>query len=463
MTQCSPTFSARQFLGTRALPPVLKALARRRRAGFAGGLMRAAVEPFGPPGGEGAARILALPKAGFTEDALAVFGDDPRFKLLGLHRGYVKAVYPAFLPPWVDDNNYLSAPAELDSAKTALRDFWARAWWELQRTARADAVVTGNFAYHAEQELATAVEASGVPFVAMHKEALKTPGLAAFFTELYRNRRRPFAGRRILVYNRIERDIQIETGIVPPERVTACGMPRLDRLHRWRRQAAARPEAVVARPRLLFFAFHPKTGLPLIPRKPGAPEGRLERLDRDLEGLSWKRLCHACHQAIARLARENPGIDVVIKGKGGLFEWLDLTGGPDVSAARSPNLRLIVGGDPQELIAEASVVSGFNTTALLEAVAAGKRVVVPHFAEAAEAATAPYVLDLGEAVQRAPSADDLVAMLRAAALSPAPPAAELSAARRDVLEHWVGNPDGEAGARVSAVVLAEISGPKAAE
>ena len=227
MTQRSPTFSARQFLGTRALPPVLKALARRRRAGLAGGLMRAAVEPFGPPGGEGAARLLALPKAGFTEDALAVFGDDPRFKLLGLHRGCVKAVYPAFLPPWVDDNNYLSAPAELDSAKTALRDFWARAWWELQRTARADAVVTGNFAYHAEQELATAVEASGVPFIAMHKEALKTPGRAAFFTELYRNRRRPFAGRRILVYNRIERDIQIEAGIVPPERVTACGMPRL--------------------------------------------------------------------------------------------------------------------------------------------------------------------------------------------------------------------------------------------
>ncbi len=451
----APTSTARQYLGKRLLAPVLGSLARRRRASLAGRLMRWPIEFLTSPR-PGGARLLALPKAGFTEDVLASFGDDTRFGLLAFGREYLKAVYPAYLPIWVDDNNYRSAPADLDEAKAALRGFWAQAWPVIQAKAKVSAVLTGNFAYAAEQEFGAVVEASGVPFIAMHKEALKTPGLVEFFTHLYRDRRQPFAGRKILVYNEIERGIQIAAGIAPPDRVQVCGMPRLDRIHHWRIAAAdASLPSTSARPQVLFLSFHPKSGMPVIPRKPGAPEGRLEALDDGLGEVSWRDLSQQCHQTVLRLARENPGIDVVIKGKGDLGKWLGLTGA-SIDQDRPANLKLVVGGDPQDLIASASVVCGFTTTALLESIAAGKRVVVPRFAEATVENTRPYFLDLGEAVEHAESAGDLYDRLLAGAVPPTPPKRDLSTHAAEVLDHWAGNPDGKAGARVSVAVMAEI-------
>jgi hypothetical protein len=288
----------------------------------------------------------------------------------------------------------------------------------------------------------------------MHKEALKTPGLVNFYTTLYRDRRQAFQGRKILVYNAIERGIQIDAGIIPPDRVEVCGMPRLDQVHQWRIRAA-QSEIPSGRPLVLFLSFHPKTGLPVIPRKPGAVEGRLEVLSDGLGEVSWHDLSAQCHRAVLRLARENPGIDVVVKGKGDLAKWLGLTG-TAIDNDRPENLKLIVGGDPQDLIARASIVCGFTTTALLEAIASGKPVVVPRFAEALDDDTKPFFLDLGDAVDHAASADDLYDRLLAGAVPPAPPSADLSTHASEMLDHWAGNPDGKAGGRVRAAVMAEV-------
>jgi hypothetical protein len=453
MTEFAPLSTLRQHIGSRLLPPLLGTLARSRSGVAAGRVLGGTVEAFS---GSASApiRLLALRKAGFTEDVLAAFGCGEDFRLLGFGREYLKAVYPAHLPLWVDDNSYKSAPPEMDAHKAALRGFWTKAWPRVQAQVQASAVLTGNFGYAAEQEFGAVVEASGVPFIAMHKEALKTPGLVQFYTTLYRDRRQAFAGRKILVYNTIERGIQIDAGIVPPQRVAVCGMPRLDHIHQWRARAA-RSSAPSGRPMVLFFSFHPKTGMPVIPRKPGAVEGRLEELADGLGEVSWADLSAQCHRAVLRLARENPGIDVIVKGKGDLAKWLSLTG-VAIDRDLPENLNLIVGGDPQEMIARASIVCGFTTTALLEAIASGKPVVVPRFAEALDDATKPFFLDLGDAVDHAASAEDLYDRLLAGAVSPAPPSADLSNHASEMLDHWAGNADGKAGDRVRAAVMAEI-------
>jgi hypothetical protein len=437
----------------RALSAGIAVGAQARSPALVGGLLGLGVRDLGAGHGASAPRLLTLPKGGFIEDVGAAFGDGD-FTVLGLARYHTKALYSAFLPQWVDDNSYKSAPAKMDARKAALRKFWQQVWPRVQARAQADAVLTGNFAYAAEQEFGAVVEASGVPFIAMHKEALKTPGLVNFYTTLYRDRRQPFQGRKILVYNTIEQGIQIDAGIIPADRVEVCGMPRLDRLHQWR-IGAARFSALSDRPMVLFLSFHPKTGLPVIPRKPGAVEGRLEALSDGLGEVSWHDLSAQCHHAVLRLARENPGIDVVVKGKGDLAKWLGLTGAA-IDNDRPDNLKMVVGGDPQDLIARASIVCGFTTTALLEAIASGKPVVVPRFAEALDDATKPFFLDLGDAVDHAASADDLYDRLLAGAVPPAPPSADLSDHALEMLNHWAGNPDGKAGDRARAAVLAEI-------
>jgi hypothetical protein len=107
------------------------------------------------------------------------------------------------------------------------------------------------------------LEALGVPFLALHKENLKSPDRMDFFAELYRTRRGPFTGRRILVYNEIERVVQTKAQIIAPDRVTICGMPRLGRVHAWRISSAVyRPMPRLPPRMIVFLPLSPRSMLP---------------------------------------------------------------------------------------------------------------------------------------------------------------------------------------------------------
>ena len=407
-------------------------------------------------------RLLILAKQGLFEDAGSAFGDDPRFALWHLDMVEIKAfkaMVSVFLPPEVDDYNYVSDDPAINAAKAAYRAFAKEVMAGLLARSRFAAVITANFAYYAEREVAAALEEMGLPFIVLHKENLKSPGRVDFFSDIYRRRRGPFAGRRILVYNEIEKAVQLAAGIVAPERLTVTGMPRLDRIHRWRRQAAGAKRAGPSQ--VLFFSFSAKTGLPRIARKLGfGVPGGLEPFADERDDWNWDELLAACHRAAVTLARDNPEIQVVVKSKPTPLEVEAMENALSAAGSRPPNLSTVSGGDPLALILASDAVFGFNSTALFEAIAAGKPLVVPRFAEAAEADLEPYVVDLEEAAEYASSEADLVARLRAHALAPAPPAAELPAAHAALLQKWTGNADGRASQRVAAAVLAETTEPR---
>src|SRR5215213_283076 len=258
--------------------------------------------------------VVILPKLGFTPDIMMTLAAADQIKVVALPRAVVKFVASAFLPYFVDDSNYTSCGAEFDEAKLRYRTFWIAVLRRLRRAMRIDAMITGNFSYAAERELAAALQESGIPFIALHKENLKTPGLEPFFEKLYRERRGQFTGRKILVYNQIERDLQIRAGVIEPSRVEIVGMPRLDRMHAWRRDNAG------AQPRncILFFAFSPVTGMPRIFRK-GPTVGEIyaeEAEDAEDGSIALSKLAEATYAILLQLARDNPDISVVVKTKG---------------------------------------------------------------------------------------------------------------------------------------------------
>jgi hypothetical protein len=104
-------------------------------------------------------------------------------------------------------------------------------------------------------------------------------------------------------------------------------------------------------------------------------------------------------------------------------------------------------------------VCGFNSTALLEALAAGRPVVQPRFAEAAYVEQRRFSVDLGPAVTYAGSPEELAAMLAETALRREPTPEALPAASLGALEEWVGNTDGRAGRRTADAILSDIAGP----
>ncbi|MDP6829672.1 MAG: hypothetical protein QF512_01780 [Alphaproteobacteria bacterium] len=407
-------------------------------------------------GGRKRYNVLMIDKDTFYEDVLASLGTAPDVRVYVANRVVVKSIAAAFLPPELDDNFYVSDDPKTVQAKRDYGAFLTAMWPYLRRLLPIDAVVSANFGYYAEREFAGALEALGVPFLALHKENLKSPGRMDFFADLYRSRRGPFTGRRILVYNEIERIVQTKAEVITPDRVTICGMPRLDRVHHWRRNEAGGAANDSGRKQVLFFSFTVKTGLPQIRRKSRSGFANLAEPMEDAVGqLSWDKLFRDSHQAIYRLAQEQPDIDVVIKTKPRPRDYdpvIELLGEP---STWPQNLKLVSKGDPFKLMVAAHTVCGFNTTGLFEAITAGKAVVVPYFAEALDPAYAPFIVDYEAVVSYAASGDDLVAKLRASLEQPVQ-GFELSQETRALLQKWTGNPDGKASERVREAVLSEI-------
>jgi hypothetical protein len=398
--------------------------------------------------------VVILPKLGFTPDIMMTLAAADQVKVVVLPRIVVKYVAGAFLPYFVDDSNYTSCGAEFDEAKLRYRAFWIAALRRLRRYMRIDAMITGNFSYAAERELAAAMQEAGIPFIALHKENLKTPGLEPFFEKLYRERRGQFTGRKILVYNRIERDLQIRAGVVEPSRVEIVGMPRLDLLHAWRRaNVGAQP-----RGRILFFAFSPATGMPRIFRKGPVP-GEVYAEEAADDSISLSNLAEATYATVLQLARDNPDISVVVKTKGRSRDITETNAMFGVrSASQLPsNMQLVHGGDIVQLIAEASVICGFNSTVLLEAIAAGKPVVLPWFGEVEAPEVWSYLIDLRSVSAVATSPESLRDELVRGAKEPKPIPAELDAESRQILGLWTGNDDGGAASRAREAILRELA------
>jgi hypothetical protein len=433
--------------------PVLTFLARLKLKQITGLLLRWHIQTWQRGGSKDheLIQILFLPKFGFTEDIFATFGGIPRYGLYALDRRIVKSIFNAYLPIYIDDNFYRTGDAEIEKKKAELRLFWKNVLQIMNKRAKFDAVMTGNFSYASEQELAGALNEMGIPFIALHKECLKTPGLEPFYREIYATRKNPFQGHRICVYNEVEQRIEREARIADPENIILTGMPRLDSVHREREISGHQNTSKSKRPTVLFFLFNIKAGLPIIGRKTGE---RFETLEEDLERLNVARLSKSCHLAMLELARKNPEIRVVIKTKGDDVSAKTLQNVFGNHPELPENFQIMVGGDTLGILIESSVVCGFNTTALIEAVTLNKAVVMPHFYEAADPSLAKYVLEMKGVAKFATSEEELNEMLRDTALVDArePVSSDLDPVKKKFLERWVGNPDGRASERVREVV-----------
>jgi hypothetical protein len=394
-------------------------------------------------------RALVMSRAGFFEDIEESFRDANDFEVVVWPSFALKAFSSAILSPSLDHNFYLTSDPKIESTKRAYRDFLAQVWTHLSWLMPIDIVLTGNFSYCAEREFAAVLEAAGTPFVAIHKENVRPPNRVGYWHHLYKERRGPFTGRTVLVYNDIERNLQIESGVAEPERIVITGMPRLDRVHRWRRQNAG-PSRERTSPQVLFFAFARHEKLTGIQRKAYAGiEGNMEAMDGDWGKLGWNDLGQGSHRAMVELARRRPDITVIIKTKGQHRKKDDILLMLKSAAETLPeNVKVVAGGDPFPLMTQSRAVIGFNTTGLLEAIAAGKPVIVPWFGEAQDSAMRGHIIDLEDAVTYAQSEEYLIRLVIDLVDNPRDVPNELAGSVSRVLRYWVGNDDCAAGQRV---------------
>jgi hypothetical protein len=442
------------------LYPALNLLGRLRRPHLAARLLAMSVRSLpalSESKREGSATyrvlVLNLNKPGFPGDIEESLLADPAFDVVYWPNYALKAIASGILAPQLNNRRYTSNEPAVEASKLEYRQFLLAMWTRLLAIKPIDAVVSANFGYYAQREFGAALKEAGTPLVVLHKENVKSPERVEYWRGIYRTRG-AFEGSKILVYNDTEKELQSETGVATREQIVTTGMPRLDRIHRWRKGHATEPPQ--GAPQALLFSFWRKEKLTDMERVTDA-RTRIDVTDGEWANLSWTELCEGTHKAVVELAKRNPQARVVIKTKAHsrrVDDILEILG--QCGEELPSNLSVVSGGDPFPLIVASSVIIGFNSTALLEALAAGKPVIVPQFGEANDPRMRPLVIDIGDGTERAHSPEELIEMASAhlKAMSSLPTELGPTAAR--ALSYWVGNSDGLAGQRVRESVVEEI-------
>jgi hypothetical protein len=393
---------------------------------------------------KGAGRLVVLPKVGGTEDVIATLtgrGDVP-LELFGLPRRVVKAVFSSVLGPSAEsltDTDYRSRTDAEEAGKERYRSLLVDVVARLADECRIAGFMSANVTYRAEQELAAACEEVGIPFIVLHKEAIRTEKQRHAFTRAYRERNSPFRGRLVATYNETEACSQVQSGMVGAEQMQVVGCPRADVLHR-RRESGGHPSDGPT----VLFAIDPAAGTwtPFDAEEPsGAPR--------------WTELAEITDRAFVSAALKHPKRDFVLKVKVGRGEQVMERFARVVSRRLPDNLQIVTGGTGTDLLGRAAAIIGFNSTVLLEGLASGVPVIVPHLAEASQETNAGWRLGIDSAVDVVESETDLhEAIIRSWESGRT---REVNTEARGALESLIGNPDGRASDRAWSAIQGALN------
>jgi hypothetical protein len=281
-----------------------------------------------------------------------------------------------------------------------------------------DVVVLPSDLFFYVRDLPAACERLGVPVVVVQKETTLSPATIERFAGSIA-RHAPFQAAAMTVCSERQRSFWIRAG-APADRLSVTGQPRFDVY------GSPPPERPGGRPpRVLFFsyllrAYHPSSlsGTPHL--------------------AAWDRLHRETEQGLRVLARE--GWEVVVKPHP-QQDFTPSESGLDVAPAAS---------DTRKLIRDADVVVGFQTTALIESLAAGRPVVYTGWdpeARRVESDLIPFH-DWKDVLTVAERAEDLPdAVRRARRLG-----ASRSERARLIVDEWLGPIDGGAARRALDIV-----------
>lgn len=307
-----------------------------------------------------------------------------------------------------------------------------------------DAVISPCAQYVVPYLWGSNADASGTPFVILHRECLhSSPHRRRFWIDMW-SRVPEFRASGIIVHNEIARQTFVRGGLLPPERIMATGALRMDD---YVARARAARGTFPQRPRLVLFSF--THGMSIGMTSP--------HWSRAEERIGFVRQFELTHGAFARFAARNPGVDCIVKLKWTGDGWDDrviqAARGLGVDAAALPNLRITVDDNPHQLILDSSGVIGFGSTTLVEAALAGRPVILPLLGEAQEPEFKEKVLMLEEAENFTccRSLEEYEQALHRAIADPSSMLLDARQADR-LFERWIAPVDGTAVPRTIAAI-----------
>ena len=322
-------------------------------------------------------RIFALSPNRFMAD-LKILATEGGYEVITLRAPWQGVVNSIFANRRGDKNDgILLAPHYEEPMKNFLRAFFERNG--------VDIVLSACVWYKQDVVLGSMAQKIGVPYIVLHRESLKTqPSHQKWVADTVKKfgDENGFLGQNLIFHNQPMCDLMTDIGFASTNQVVNGGCLRMDAfVNRVLTERNCRDQPQPAgktpntrRQKISLFSFATGIGLNDLVGHPFPREG----------DTGWFRLFETIHATFARLARERPDIDFVIKPKwdGYWLVWIDQAlRAHGLEPDTIENLTISSKLNPHDLIMDSDVVCGFASTVLLEAGIAGKPVIVPDFEE----------------------------------------------------------------------------------
>jgi hypothetical protein len=311
--------------------------------------------------------VLCIGRPIFDEDigGLAKYGSTlnylivPKFIFLSIFNHYLSRM--PLSPSHIKYHEFKGFNHE----KEMYRRFLKALLREMSRISDIDAIMSANYVYAWQQELAVVCNEAEIPFVVLFKEGISpvykgedsSKNAHGLLVKAYTNDK--FIGTKLLVYNENTRNAFINANIegINHDTVEVVGIPRFDRYFNLSTQGK----------NIVFFSFSIEDKA----RHLGVSEEVLsEYLDK---GKKF-------HIEVMRYAKFNPNQHIVIKTKNNI-RYLNYVKkiAKDNGYSNLKNLVITNTGDVYNHIKNSFAIIGYNSTVLLEGFAARRLIITPDF------------------------------------------------------------------------------------
>jgi hypothetical protein len=313
--------------------------------------------------------IILFNKTGLLEDLNAIREhaslNDVEFpKVFIIPRYVINLIAEHFLS---EDQRYdFHLPTELEVADfRKLELFWKDILMQLKSKWNCRMIISANYTYGNERDAQKAGVEIGLKVVILYKECFMSVRHSEDLISVLKKSRR-FHGTRMLLYNHGEMERQLSSGMATRSQLVVTGSPRFDAFLR-----GATKVVSINKAKIVFFVHDFATE---------ANKGKFSD-DQDAFDVYSNKAISFGLELMNKAARNFPEISFEIKIKitKSTQEFVDIW---TRKVVFPPNISLAKGGLAQDSLKNCIGALGFNTTALVDAMASGIPVAVLNLVDA---------------------------------------------------------------------------------
>jgi len=375
-------------------------------------------------------KVIILSRAGGNEDVQNALKNAIKPCSYYLFpRSLVKHIFSIYLDGLVSDADYRNTTSDIKNKKLLYKNHLSRVLFWFKKLFGLDAFIEFNITYYPEKELAEASKLNEINFITLHKECLRSEESARLWMNSLKEMHPKFHIDAIGVYNKVTKDAILGAGLSDQSRITVTGCSRMDLSHKQRLHRKNPKKS-----KLVYFMIQDTAGI--------NNKNHLDNSTEDFNALAKK-----VTQILINIAHKVPNIEFVFKTKIGFTDvQKDLLLGDMPS-----NIKMVYDGMGHNLLLDASVVVGFNTTAVYEAIASGCQVVSPELFSEVPDSLKDFVFYLGDSAylpRNSNEFQDIVLNL----MEKNKFNKSLSSSKQKLLDGVFGNSDGNSGKRTMELI-----------